>query len=213
MTIYDFMINELTKRSMPAQDARIIMYVIVNDQSFAFGTMENRWGEPANAYPDLQTTWHSVREKALVYIEENYPMALFKPMFFDLQALEQFKKEFGFDEWQEKRNNPPSNTMTDAKQNEGHESGNKVEETGVQYTIINSSESYSAQYIKEWCEYQVWYKTEHAFEAGEIFDQFWGIDTDCNFTPNPRVFYFVWYEKNHKGFKEARLERDLEKTP
>lgn len=198
MKIYDFMKEQLTVRHLSEGDAKTLMLKVMTDENFAGGTMKDRWGDQVIDYPKIGIlmTWEFIRQEALSFIEANYPLAYFKPLFFNEQQLEEYKKANNYDEW--------------LKGKGAKESDELKEET---LNIVNKDESYSADYIKKWCVYQIENRMEYLWLAEEIFGMYWGAYAEVQYQPNPAVFYYASYERNYKGFMVARLIRDEEKSP
>ena len=80
--------------------------------------------------------------------------------------------------------------------------------------IINNEESYTGEYIKKWCECHIQIgrlESEYHIEAEDIYYNY--FQDDNQFKPNPIVYYFIWRDRNYRGFVETHLERDLDKSP
>ena len=81
MTFREAMIQEMTKRGMFLQQAeQVIDKEIAENKN---ESMEGRWFENIHAYPEglVNVVWVGVKQSAYEWIEENAPMAWFKPMF------------------------------------------------------------------------------------------------------------------------------------
>ena len=71
---------------------------------------------------------------------------------------------------------------------------------------VNTEESLTAAEIKALC-------------CVGMIDEFVASDLrllyfeNREYRPNDYVFYFVWYERDHRGHMKTHLERDLEKSP
>lgn len=81
-----------------------------------------------------------------------------------------------------------------------------IKEFRSKYTPINNEKSLSAAEIKALC-------------CAGVIDEF--ISSELNikyfdnreYRPNDYVYYFIWRERNYKGFMVINLERDLNKSP
>jgi hypothetical protein len=76
--------------------------------------------------------------------------------------------------------------------------------------IINTEESYTAEFIKNWCNYQIKNEGEFDFYANEIYISY--FDKNVEYKPNPKVYYYIWSDsRNFRHF--VSLHRDLNKSP
>lgn len=105
LTLYDYMISEMTSRGMFPQTAETVMQEIVNSKNFAGGEMQGKWELTASDYPMVNFIWVFVRNYALSYIDKNTPAAFYKPMFMDAASMERYKEENDFEGWLARREN------------------------------------------------------------------------------------------------------------
>lgn len=81
-----------------------------------------------------------------------------------------------------------------------------IEEFRSKYNPVNNEESLSAAEIKALC-------------CAKVIDEFTASDLNIEYfdsreyRPNDYVYYFVWKERNYRGFTVTKLERDLDKSP
>lgn len=81
-----------------------------------------------------------------------------------------------------------------------------IEEFRSKYNPVNNEESLSAAEIKALC-------------CAKVIDEFTAADLNIEYfdsreyRPNDYVYYFVWKERNYRGFTVTMLERDLDKSP
>ena len=81
-----------------------------------------------------------------------------------------------------------------------------IEEFRGKYNPVNNEESLSAAEIKALC-------------CAKVIDEFTASDLNMEYfdsreyRPNDYVYYFVWKDRNYKGFTVTKLERDLDKSP
>ena len=71
---------------------------------------------------------------------------------------------------------------------------------------VNTDESLTAAEIKALCCVGL----INEFVATDLRLQYFD---NREYRPNDYVFYFVWYERDYKGYMKTHLERDLEKSP
>lgn len=73
----------LIERGMFESQAKEVMDLAVPVLDGQVDNYKITWDRPSEEYPDVlyNVMFHSVRKVALKYIEENIPMAWFKPMF------------------------------------------------------------------------------------------------------------------------------------
>ena len=82
---------------------------------------------------------------------------------------------------------------------------------GVYEPNIFEGDSYTAEYIKKWCEHH-----KGMFESGSIgaanllYSKIWGEHAGDVFPPNPKVYYFTEWDYRRGCYK---LRRDTEKSP
>ena len=81
MTFKEAMIQQMTKRGMFLQQAEQVMDKEISENKNEL--MEGRWLENISDYPEglVNIVWIGVKKSAYEWIEENAPMAWFKPMF------------------------------------------------------------------------------------------------------------------------------------
>ena len=82
MTFHEWGINQLEQNGIFEQDvAETIMQAIEADEANA--AMAGRWTEDVEGYPDVMKAvlWLSIKDHALIWIDQNKPRAWYRPMF------------------------------------------------------------------------------------------------------------------------------------
>lgn len=78
----------LMENGLSSDDADKVMKLVVNDP--VNKAMEGRWHEDVSGYPPaiINLMWMSTKPIALKWIDDNCPLAWFRPMFDDEQMAE-----------------------------------------------------------------------------------------------------------------------------
>jgi hypothetical protein len=76
--------------------------------------------------------------------------------------------------------------------------------------IMDTEESYTAEFIKNWCEYHIKNKSEFECDANYINISY--FDISVIYKPNPKVYYYAW-SGSRGSIHLASLHRDVNKSP
>ena len=81
MTIKEKFKSLLINSGMFDVDAEVVMQIVMNDD--ANKAMEGRWNDSVEGYPDVlfNVLWASVCINAVEWIDENKPLAWYRPLF------------------------------------------------------------------------------------------------------------------------------------
>lgn len=83
MTTEQFLLKMLTDRGMSDFQADEVLAICKPLFNSIDRDYQITWDRPYNEYPEIMYSlwWNTLREKALIWLNENKPQAWFKPMF------------------------------------------------------------------------------------------------------------------------------------